>query len=96
MLDKYSPVTRFPLQRLVDPSGAFSSKEVSVPLNSAAMDGYRKLINASVANSTWGKYSSAFSAFSCFEAAQCDSFAWPLSIEVCRAFVVWGFYERKW
>jgi hypothetical protein len=61
-----------------------------------AADQFQKLINSSIANSTWGKYSSAFSAFSCFEAAMCQNFSWPLDKEVCRAFAVWGFSTRKW
>ncbi len=42
-----------------------------------------------MAKSTWGKYSSAYNTFSCFEAYSCISFPWPLSRESIRAFAVW-------
>jgi len=88
--------TRFPLQKLVDPTAALANKTGSKAMDSVAADHFRKLINSSIANSTWGKYSSAFAAFSCFEAAMCKSFPWPLSREVCRGFAVWGFSVRNW
>jgi len=88
-------VTRFPLQRLVNPPGALASGE-SVNTDPEFENQYRQMINSAVANSTWGKYSSAFSAFCCYEAEQCTSYKWPLSKEVCRGFAVWGFHVRKW
>ncbi len=95
-LDKYSRATRFPLQKLIDPANALKDKDASNTLDPATAENFRAMINASVANSTWGKYSSAMSAFSCFEASQCTTFSWPLSVEVCRAFTVWGVNTRKW
>jgi hypothetical protein len=50
---------------------------------------FADLIKASIAKSTWGKYQSGFNAFSCFEAAHCTSFDWPLSRSTCRAFAAW-------
>jgi hypothetical protein len=78
----------------VDPVVALSTP-TSAP-DPDTSEKFRQLINSSVTNSTWGKYASAFSAFACFEASQCTSYEWPLSKEVCRAFAVWGFTERKW
>jgi len=80
----------------VDPSAALANKTGIKAMDTAAADQFRKLINSSIANSTWGKYSSAFAAFSCFEAAMCETFTWPLSQEVCRGFAVWGFSVRHW
>jgi len=84
------------LQKLIDPAAALARKNDPEPLDPVAADQFRKLVNSSVANSTWGKYSSAFSAFSCFEAAMCETYSWPLSQEVCRSFAVWGFSVRHW
>jgi len=81
---------------LVNPTAALADKMGGKNPDPEAAANFRKLINSSVANSTWGKYSSAFSAFSCYEAAMCETFTWPLSREVCRGFAIWGFSVKHW
>jgi len=86
-LAKYHGSARFSLQQLVDPAST-----LKLPPSQAATttsQAYSSLVNASIAKSTWGKYQSAMKAFSCFEAAHCTSFNWPLTKETCRAFATW-------
>jgi len=80
----------------VDPTAALATTTEPKKLNPAVAAQFRNLINASIANSTWGKYSSAYSAFSCYEAAMCETFSWPLSQKVFRNFAVWGFTIKRW
>ncbi len=84
---KYHPSRRFAIQSLarLGPALALPTSHSSTFLESA----FSALVNCSVAKSTWGKYSSAYNAFSCFEAYSCLSFPWPLSRESIRAFAVW-------
>jgi len=82
---------RFVLQQL-------SSAEALGPLDYSAAgvspEAFQGILNSSVGRSTWGKYSSAMNTFACFEAASCHTFSWPLSVETCRAFVVWCHTNR--
>ena len=55
----------------------------------------RCMVNASLAQSTWGKYQSAFNAFTSFECSEKCSFSWPLNVIVFRRFVVWCIAVRK-
>jgi hypothetical protein len=52
-------------------------------------------MNASLAKSTWAKYSTALNVFCCFEAYTRKVSSWPLPITVCRSFVIWCFDKRK-
>jgi hypothetical protein len=56
---------------------------------------FSELLNSAVARSTWTKYSSGFNAFCDFECATGKIYAWPLSQEIWRAFIVWCHYQRK-
>jgi hypothetical protein len=81
------------LQWLLDPAAIL---DPSISQDAKLSEDFRNLMNSSVTGGTWGKYSSAFNAFTSFEAYNCTSYEWPLSTDVCRAFVVWGKSVRKW
>ena len=57
-------------------------------------DTFNKLMNVSLAKSTWQKYSSALNAFCCFEADSRKISPWPIPLHVIRAFVIWCFSVR--
>ncbi len=56
---------------------------------------FSELLNSSLARSTWAKYSSGFQAFCEFESATDRQYAWPLSREVWRSFIIWCHYDKK-
>jgi hypothetical protein len=93
VLNKYTPIHRYHLQKITTATGALGEQDFSHAGISA--DQYHSLINSSIAKSTWEKYSSALNTFSCFEAAYCKTFSWPLSVETCRAFIIWCHQSRK-
>ena len=92
-LNKYASMHRFRLQAIPTAAGLFGSHDFSgagiVPTACQAV------INSSVSRATWGKYSSALNTFSAFEMACGTSFHWPLSPEICRAFVIWCHSARR-
>ena len=53
------------------------------------------MINASLAQSTWSKYQSAYNTFKIFETSEQCIFPWPLDITVFRRFIVWCIAIRK-
>ena len=89
-LDKYAPISRYSVQDFSKALGALGAAADKTECNL-----YSSLMNASLARSTWAKYSSALNVFSCFEAHKRKVSTWPLSLPVCRAFVIWCFGVRK-
>jgi len=89
-LKKYAATSRFRLQSFITADKALRPDASTTTKNSFAA-----LLNSAVSKSTWEKYGSGLNAFSCFEAASCTSFSWPLSLETCREFVVWCHYTRR-
>jgi len=53
------------------------------------------LLYASLAKSTWQKYSSGWSALASFESELGSKVSWPMSVQEVRSFVVWCFFRRK-
>lgn len=53
------------------------------------------MVNASLAKSTWQKYSSGWNAFCAFEVYYDTSFSWPLTKSCWRLFATWCLTVRK-
>jgi hypothetical protein len=92
-LNKYTSIHRYNLQNIPTASRALGDQDFAKA--GVSEEHYHSLINSSIAKSTWEKYSSALNTFSCFEAACCKTFSWPLSVETCRAFIIWCHQSRK-
>ncbi len=89
-LDKYATVSRFKAQGLTNAESALGESVSDDPSGIFSL-----LMNASLAKSTWAKYSTALNVFCCFEAYTRKVSPWPLPITVCRSFVIWCFDKRK-
>ena len=90
---KYNPQAKNTLQQVVEPAAA-----LNLPPSIGAevtREGFSRLINASIAHSSWTKYQSGLQAFYAFEKFHDTTFSWPLSTECWRAFVVWCVTSRK-
>ena len=87
---KYSTEPRHELQQLVRTPTHISASSMPESLHSA----FRGLINASVANSTWRKYTSAWRAFQAFEVDNEYTAEWPLDQPTVRAFATWCLTHR--
>ena len=82
---KYDVASQSALLHLLDAAAAIDLP-ASVAASVTAQCG---LVSASLARSTWAKYSSGWKAFCEFEAHHDASFSWPLSQGVIRTLVVW-------
>lgn len=89
-MDKYTGAKRFKLQSIPDP--VLSMKG---PFSALKCDTFSSLVNSSVARATWAKYSSGYNAFCEFESISGETYSWPLSPEVWRAFIVWCHYYKN-
>ena len=87
---KYSTELCHELQQLVRTPTHISASSMPESLHSA----FRGLINASVANSTWRKYTSAWRAFQAFEVDNEYTAEWPLDQPTVRAFATWCLTHR--
>jgi hypothetical protein len=65
------------------------------PVSTTSFQTFSSLINSSVARATWAKYGSGYNAFCEFEAYSGETYPWPLSPEVWRAFIVWCHYHKN-
>ena len=84
---KYDVASQSALLHLLDAAAAIDlPASVAASVTASALRG---LVSASLARSTWAKYSSGWKAFCEFEAHHDASFSWPLSQGVIRVFVVW-------
>jgi hypothetical protein len=93
---KYNPTARYALQRLLDVDAALDLPPSCKDLLAAeARDNIHAAVHASVAKSTWQKYSSGWAAFCAFELYYETSFSWPLSKSCWRLFVNWCLTVKK-
>ena len=86
-MNKYSVLHRYPIQLL--PSMSRPADKYPFAQAGISQQTLMNILNASVAKSTWEKYSSALNTFFAFESACGKSFQWPISVDICRAFIAW-------
>jgi hypothetical protein len=89
-LDKYTGAKRFKIQSIPDPVLSMQG-----PLSTINCRTFSSLVNSAVARATWAKYSSGYNAFCDFETFSGETYAWPLTPEVWRAFIVWCHYYKN-
>ncbi len=85
---KYNSSAQYALQRLLDIDAALDlPPSCKDSLAAEARDNIHAAVHASVAKSTWQKYSSGWAAFCAFELYYEMLFSWPLSKSCWRLFV---------
>jgi hypothetical protein len=65
------------------------------PLTTLSRSSFSSLVNSAVARATWAKYSSGYNTFCDFESFSGETYSWPLTPEVWRAFIVWCHYYKN-